>query len=75
MVIFGLVQRIYVGKVGIMIVRAVIGYHVKHDPDISFMTSGNQRLELVSRAKMRVDLLPVESTVPVVVLLGVHRDG
>ena len=49
----------------------MVSNDVEHHPDISSMTSLDQRMELISRAEVLIDLLPVECSISMVVRFGV----
>ncbi len=53
----------------------MIGYHIKHYPNVSLMTSCNQVKEILFSSKMRVDFVPVESAVSMIIISVVFWNG
>lgn len=77
MIVFGLVKRIDIGEVGISIIGAVVTDNIEHHPDITGVASLDQRMQVVRSPEVLIDLLPVKSTVAVVIrrcVMGNWRD-
>ena len=70
MVVLGLVEGINVGEVFVCIVRAVVGYNIQHNPDVSGVAGFDHLVEIIRSTVFSTDLLPVQGSVTMVVVGG-----
>ena len=75
MIVLRLVKRIDVGKVGICVVRAVIGDNIKHDPNVTIVAGLDEIFEVLRCSEVLIHSFPVKCSVPVVVCLSIVWNG
>jgi len=67
-VVLGLIKGIDVREIFVCIVRAVIGYNVQHDPDVSGVAGFNHLMKIISSTIFSTNLLPVQGSITMVVV-------
>jgi hypothetical protein len=74
MIVFRLVKWVDIAEVGVSVISRMVRDNIKHDPDVFTVSSLYKTFKLICCSEMFVDLFPVESSITMVVRLGIMRN-